>query len=627
MKKLSWLLIGILILGCIPVLGEEAPVVSTYTSEWNVEQGVDNWYFCEFGKDDATELLWDSANSRWKGSGSYPIFKREDMTPANTSDVGLKFVAPTKGMVRLRGTVELPYESNANGNGVTASICKGKKELWTAPVTSSATYDFVTSVRQGDELYFKVNCNRSNSYDWTRWWPSVEYLGIEYVPETEEYTYFQKSGDVLTQLEYDMEQDGYLASDKIAFINSGSVMPSDSYSLVRRYEVKEYGRYRVSGTLFTEDMRGSGNIVAVSKNGEVVWEQFFPAGEQGKLDVRMMAVEGDTIDVEVKKNGFAGYNNSVWSCDVNKYLGTLFCNASTSQGYNYIKNNEFTLGSLVGSSQGSNGVSCYTLKNDVKREMTYNASAKRWESPIPDDGGYISSEIAYPGTGSESIIEVIISQDGLLHIDGDLKISDTGDGVLSKIYLNGEVIWSSRVGGERANRWDEPYDVCYFLNTVNVAANVKTGDKLEFSFGKWRKAVNDSVSINNINLSYVSGDVLSKTTKWKLKGSIVTDTVEKCVYIDGVKEAADIRVESGTTYIAESDIDKIFGSGAANGRTPIVIDGTNYLPLRGLAEDNGQNVVWAADRMVLIHDGIAVLFGYPELSEIDVTLERGGELF
>lgn len=630
MKKLCWFLVGILVLGCMPVLGEEAPVVDTYTAVFGTKQGVDNWYYCEFGKTDVTELAWDSANSRWKGLGTYPLMGRQDMSPANTSDVGFKFVAPTKGMVRLRGTVSHPYESNGKGNGVVAIICKGNKELWSSSVKygSDASYDITTSVRQGDELYFKVNAYKnSNPYDWTVWWPTVEYLGIEYVPEAEEYTYFEKSGDTLTQLEYNSDKDGYPASDGIGFINSRNVMPGEDYSLVRRYDVKEYGRYRVTGTLLTDDTRSSGNVIAVLKNGEKVWEQLFLPGEEGKIDVGMMAIEGDTIDVEVKINEFEGYNNATWSYDVNKYLGTLFCNASTSQGYNCIKDKEFTLGSLVGTVQGIGGVSYYTLKDDVKYEMKYNASTKRWESPVAGDGGYISQEIAYPGTRSASIVEVILSENGVLKIDGDLKISDSGDGVLSKIYLNGNVIWSSRVGGERSNRWDEPFDVCYFLNTVNVMANVKAGDKLEFTFAKWRKAVNDNVSINNVTLSYVNGETLSKTTKWKLKNSTVVDTERKSVYVNGVEQEADVRLESGTTYIAADDIEKVFGKGTTSDKTPVVIDGTNYLPLRAIAEDNGKNVTWAADRVVLIYSGIPVLFGYPELSEIDVTLKNGGELF
>ena len=340
-----------------------------------------------------------------------------------------------------------------------------------------------------------------------------------------------------------------------------------------------------------------------------------------------MADAGDTIDVEVRMNEFEGYNKATWSYDVTKYLGTLFCNASTSQGYNYIKDEEFTLGSLVGTVQGSGGVSYYTLKDDVKNEMKYNTSTGRWESPVAGDGGYVSKDVAYPGTRSASIIEVIVPENGILKIAGDLKISDSGDGVLSKIYLNGDVIWSSRVGGERSNRWDEPFDVSYFLNTANVTADVKAGDKLEFSFSKWRKAVNDNVSINNITLSYIRGELLSKTTKWKLKNSTVVDTKEKCVYINGVGAALDVIVENGTTYISASDTSKVFGSNVSSEMTPTVINGTKYLSLRALAEENGLNVVWAADRLVLMHSGIPVLFGYPELSEVKITLEKGGELF
>ena len=88
---------------------------------------------------------------------------------------------------------------------------------------------------------------------------------------------------------------------------------------------------------------------------------------------------------------------------------------------------------------------------------------------------------------------------------------------MTKIYLNGRILWSNRVGSEQSLRWDDKYDEVYFLNNINAMAKVKSGDTLTFVFNKWRDDWNDNVDITDVKLMYVEGDVLSETTKWKLK--------------------------------------------------------------------------------------------------------------
>ena len=153
--------------------------------------------------------------------------------------------------------------------------------------------------------------------------------------------------------------------------------------------------------------------------------------------------------------------------------------------------------------------------------------------------------------------------------------------------------------------------------------DVKTDDKITFLFNQWRRSSNDIVDISNITLSYVSGNVLSETTRWKLNNSIVIDTEKGCVYSCGKCESADVFVKDGTTYISKNDALKILGKeiGSAGVKSE-----TEYISVRDTAEKNDKSVVWTADRLVLIYSGIPVFFGYSELSEIDVAL-KGGVLF
>jgi len=629
LKKIAWLLAVILVFNSLAAMGAstDAAVVATYTAAFGNEQGVNNWYFCEFAGQTANELIMSDGYWHSPDHTGGPFVRSIELTPTDDLDIGYKFVSPEKGMVRLRGEAWLPYDTSKGTDGIKAVICKGKNEIWSGVATygSPIKYDFVTSIKEGQELQFRINCNGSSGKDWTRWYPTVEYLALDYKPEAETNLYFQKKGDEYKQLEFDEALEGYPAEDGIAFISAEFVRPSDEYTMVRRYTTTALGRCRVQGMLAPTDERCGGTLVSVIKSGEKVWEQLFPEDEKGFFDVRMRVNPGEVIDVEVSPYAYTGYNYAEWSCDITESPGTFSaCVASTSQKHTYSVLDEFSLGSLIGTEQGAGGVSVYTQKYARKIPMTYSSADKRWNSAVENDIGYVSAEAAHPGNHYDTVIEVTLPKSGILRIDGDMLVSDVSDGVVSRIALNGDVIWSSRVGGERPVRWDEPYDVSYFNNTANAVARVQEGDVLTFTFNQWRKSTYDKVDISNVMLRYIEGNVLSQTTKWKLDRSIVVDTKAKSIRANGQTEGVELFVKDGTTYISKAAALKYFPEAGADG--VITQNGVEYLPLRSTAEGTGKSVVWTADRLVIIHDGIPVLFGWAESSEIELALE-GGVLF
>lgn len=646
MKKICWILVAVMLFGSSVVCFAQyddnttpeeyanASVIASYTAAYGKQQGENNFYFCEYRDDMVNELNFDSSN-RWSKNNSFPIYSPDgSTTPANDADSNLKFVAPMKGTIRLKGKVGFTQwrKPGEGGNGVIVSIIKKNTVLWTAtvPEAGSVNYDICTSIKAGEELHFRVNAkDKNNGWDTTLWWPAVEYLGVEYIPDLGSNLYFQKNGEELKQLSYNEDVDAYFADDEMAFISENAVMPTDDYSLIKRFTIKENGRYRVSGTVLSENVNSSGIVVGVYKNGSKVWSQLFPEREEGILDIRMLAEKDDVIDIEFSTNEYEGFNWSSVSCDVKKFVGTLFCNASTSAGDTYGIDEVYTLSSFIGTTQGG-GAEYYSRQYDVNHPLTYNSSSKKWEDKWEghafNDQGYISATTVKPGHLADICVDVTLPKTGTLKIDGNLPVSSAGDGVLTKIYLNDQLLWSSRVGGERSVRWDEPFDVSYFVNNISAVANVKAGDTLTFSFNRWRINSNDDTNIEDITLSYIRGNVLSKTTRWKLKNSIVADTTEACVYVNGEKKNIDIRVIDGTTYVEATGVEGLFGANT-DGFEIKSIDGMEYVPLRAVAEASGKTVIWAANRMVLIHDGIPVLYGWPELSEIDTTLSRGGDLF
>ena len=643
MKKVILILIILLIFSStLTFASDDAPVLAIYTFEFSTTQGEGGWYYSEFINGDYADLNYNSSTSRWEGDGGSLIASRY-MHPASGSDAAVRFEAPIKGMVRLKGSVyQSQTEASTQGDGIVAKILNNSgDEVWSNTVRGETPvdYDVTIAVREGDFLSFVVNGNQNTSYDATVWQPTVEYLGIDYVGEENNDVCFQKHGEEMRQLEYDEDNECFLADDGLAFISEEAVMPTNDYSLVKRYTIEEGGRYRVYVRLKAQDTRSEGYVVTVWRNSQMEWKQLIPDSQEGVVDIRMLSNTGDIIDIEIAAYNYAGYNYAEWECDVSKIFGSIDCEASTSTGDNYSVLSEQTLASLIGSSQGVNGVSFYSDQYGIINPMTYDASTKKWVSGISGDAGYISADgilagrTGLPYTAITYVIEIAIDEAKTLKIKGDTSTLTDSKGVVTKVILNGKMLWSSRVGGERSLRWNEPYDITYFLNDMNVTAEVSPGDVLQFTFKKWltedetyslSNVQNDIVNPNNISIYEITGDVLSKTTRWKLKNSLVIDTAENCAYINGDMKTVGMFVENGTTYIEAGFAAENIGN-SSNSETRDV-NGIVYVPLRSTAEENEKNVVWAADRVALIYDGIPLLYGYSELSEIDAAL-KGGDLF
>jgi len=588
-----------------------------YTVKFSDMQGVDGWYFCEFGMNDINLLEYDEASEFWKGSASgHPTMGSASMTPANTKNVGYCFLAPENGVVRISGTVELPWEGSSGGDGIIATIYKENEKIWEETVVygAPATHDIKVSIRKGERLYFKIACGKNYNFDWTRWTPSVCYVSEAYVPADYGYTYLEKYSSENT-LPYFENVDGYISSDKTGFINSQYFSLGDGYSLIQRKMITEEGRYRVYGS-FREGVK-SDYIIRVWHNDKVIWTQLCPQNEMSKLDVRVFCYTGDKIDVEIENMLPENKAFSAWNCNITKYIGTMFVDMSTSEGYSYNVIKEFSLSELV---EKNIGLNFYSIKNHKEYPMIYNEINGRYESTAPSDTAYVSSSYAYPGNHSTSAIEWTVDESGLIAIDGKFMVDDYGDGVISKIFLNDKLIWSSRVGGERAVRWDEPYDISYFLNDVYVVADIKQGDCLKFTFDQWRKTSYDHVKLGNVKIKYVRGDVLSKTTSRKVNGSISIDTKTKTLHKDGKRKNVGTEIIDEQPCILISDADFVV-EGVCVDLEEFIFekDGKEYVKMEDLASASKMNYKYLADRYAVFYNEIETMFGYAEESELALT--------
>lgn len=624
-------MLTVLLFGQIYAIADTS-AIATYTAKFSEQQGVDCFYFCESTSGQVKELVYNIESNgvkRWiSESGEYPMFYQNYATPGASSDFEMMFVSPMRGTVRLQGTVERApgYIGNsAFGDGVKLSILKNNRVIWSGSIASnqaSESYDVSASVTVGDKLHFVVNCGQHNYFDATCWYPTVEYISTDYERDEYDPIYYQKKADELKEIPFSETANGYLADDNIAFVSDQEVMPSDNYSIVKRYKISETGRYRVYAPVTSNSTTGFGNVIRVLRNNEECWKQLLVAGTTSTLDVGIFAEKGDYVDVEVGVNGSAGFNKCKWTCDVSKYIGKLFKSCDTSVGDSYTVEKEYTLSSFI---KDTDNVGIYSEKY-TKVPMVYNSTSKRWESGVSGEKDYVSETTAGPGITTDAIIDIKLPKTGILKLDGDLKIDSASDGVLTKIYLNDKLLWSNRVGSEQSLRWDDKFDEVYFLNKVNVMAYVQSGDTLTVRFNKWRSDGNDNVDISDIKLKYVTGNVLSETTKWKLKNSTVIDTENGSVYNNGINNGKiEVSINDGTTYIQKTDLSKVFGDKAADIEKLYPSD--DVVPLRAAAEKIGKSLFWSADRIITLYDGISVFYGYPEDGEIRTQLKMGGELF
>lgn len=629
MKKLCVLLLTVvMLLSCIPAFASDAAIVQTYKASQTSEQGKDNFRYVQFDGNTATNLTWNVSESRWKASTTGVISRT--ITPGPSTDIGIVFTAPIKGVVKVEGDMGWPYAYNDPAmDGVKISIGKGEETLFEAdcPYGQTAPYDLEINVRKGDEIFFRVNCKKNNGYDVIEWWPAVSYIAKKFEGGVgrEGYQYLQRKDGQLAELTYDEEADLFRASDGVAFMNDYEMMATKDCSMVTRYTVMETGKQRVTASLKAYDRRSGGNVINVYHNDKLMWQQLVPEAEAGQVDVRFVANRGDTIDIEVATNEFTGFNYGEWSVDVKKFDGPLvFAKVSTSQGANYCVDEEFTLSSKIGTTQ-SDEVCIYADGNGKKFPMTYNASSNTWTSNVLDRTGckITSATVTTDALLGSPGIDLKLTKSGTLKIEGSLPQNEATTGMLARILVNDKEIWCNRVGGPYAMKYGEPVDKSYFVNDLNVVADVNEGDTLTFIFSNWYSQTSSNLSIKDVNIKYISGDMLSATTKWKINKSTVIDTAANKVYFDGQKKNVDIVVEDGTTYINEADASEIPFLDTSVAKT--TINNKSYIPVRTAAEKLDKTVTWGEDRLVLIHDGISVFFGTPEFSEMSAAL-KGGDL-
>ena len=605
--------------------------IRSRTPEFSQQQGEGGWYFCSHNNGQITELVWNQESYGWKAANSNtPRILLDEMVPASNKDIDIKFVAGEGGIYKFSWDIAWNDDASILSDGMKMSVLKGNNVIWSKSIKIGNVMDCLGEVtlEEGDELHFRANCNRQTFYDSFTGFPNVEMIGA----------FYQKTDGISTLIPLPGDDGDYYASDNIAKISFDDVQTNSNYSMIRRYSVFSEGRYRIYGLVSPNNSENC--VIKIYKNNVLVRNQVCLSEQETIIDFRMLCTRGDIIDIEVSSENDA---YATWNMDISSIDGIIKdCENTTTAGYSYTELSNRKLSEYI-SKAGEYGTKFYTLVNGIKYPMEYDTSKNKWEetneqigaitiipketrqtpeeyaNTVLDDKGYIDSTTVSTtknwAPGSETLIEIPIAQDGSMLIEGVFSLLNSDDGELIKVYINDELLWSNRNGGESSAHFSELYDTKYFINSIHALASVKMGDTLKFSFNKWRNCNdNEKIDISNISLKYITGDIISETTKWKLDESIIINNKEGSVVLNGEKIENACYVEGEETFISADVAERAFKHIETNGSS-------DAISLNVIEASNRDTVVWINDETAVVHGGQAGLYTWNDISEIAVMTE------
>ncbi len=161
-------------------LPAESWAMYAFPGGYSTEQGSGNWYYKAATRKGMTDMTYDAANNRWKGSDEFCLISNGSMHP-DSEDAALVFKAPQGGEVVCTYSMSVVSEQSdgvifyvqRNGEEVAIGDARNGGVLITAasPVDGTMTL----TVAEGDEIAFIINKNKIHSYDATTVSVSVEY--------------------------------------------------------------------------------------------------------------------------------------------------------------------------------------------------------------------------------------------------------------------------------------------------------------------------------------------------------------------------------------------------------------------------------------------------------------------
>jgi hypothetical protein len=162
------------------------------TSQWyartdyNGEQGYNNWHFQYWNGSSYTEMRFDATNNRWQGNRSLCQIGNTWAHPDIGCEPARTWISPISATINIGGSTGLFHPDGSNGVEVT--ILKNDAELWSVSVGANDTEEYFfsidTDVQPGDAIHFRVNAQGNNGYDSTYLNPKIN-IGQDPCPSQE----------------------------------------------------------------------------------------------------------------------------------------------------------------------------------------------------------------------------------------------------------------------------------------------------------------------------------------------------------------------------------------------------------------------------------------------------------
>lgn len=353
MRKMCFALALILLLGSISVFAADSyTVTEKYTAKFEREQGINSWYFSCFPDGKREDLVYYPESTRWKRESgeAQPLIKSDLTLPGNTIDSGFVFQAPKGGTVRLKGSVKLSSAS------VELTISKnGTKTLWNE-VKSAAKgtdvyvdYEVLTTIKQGDEIWFRVGADGANTNDFTTWWPSVEYTSLNYVPISNsrldtEYSFEDdfsskdaweikfRDETLYSDMIWDGRENAYVAATATGFkawVSGDVLRPTRSANCAVVWTAPYSGAVSVKTSDAVSAIDDSVVLAKIVKNADEknmteIWKQVISSDEDGIYDVKVPVSKGDRLFFEAEYESGSVSGGIVWNPELSYVQSGIF---------------------------------------------------------------------------------------------------------------------------------------------------------------------------------------------------------------------------------------------------------------------------------------------------------------
>lgn len=305
---------------------------SVASSGFASTQGTNQWSYEQRSGSTYSNLTWDAANRRWRGTAADTLVAAAWQHP-DTQDSVRTWTAPTAGTILVAGT---PRKSDAaiGGDGVNVAIFRNSTQVWPAsgwtaigPAnTAGVSHELSLTVAAGDRIRFVVNSGATKAFDTVHWDPLVQYdawtarSGFSSTQGANQWSYYQAYGGTYTPMTWDAANSRWAGSSTYALMGADWQHP-DATDAMRYWTAPRSGTVRITGVVAKQGptFAGDGVNFKIMKNGVPLLPTSGLIGVAYNNaagvphDVTINVAAGDKIQFLVNRHGTNAGDTTLWN--------------------------------------------------------------------------------------------------------------------------------------------------------------------------------------------------------------------------------------------------------------------------------------------------------------------------